>query len=109
LVDKSAFPSDTISTHIVLAGGTQVLNRLSMLQTLEHLGGVRFSSMRTVGPGFDYSARLDKSEGLRGLCLTRDKMDSAMVDAARSIECVAMRERFRVTDVVVEDGAIAGI
>lgn len=109
LVDKSAFPSDTISTHIVLAGGTQVLNRLGMLEMLERLGGARFSSMRTVGPDFDYSARLDKSEDLRGVCLTRDKMDSAMVDATRSIECVAMREQFRVTDIVIEDGAIAGI
>jgi flavin-dependent dehydrogenase len=109
LVDKSAFPSDTISTHIVLAGGTKVLSRLGMLDALERLGGVRFSSMRTVGPGFNYSARLDTSGDIRGLCLTRDKMDAAMVDAARSIECVAMRERFRVTDLIVEDGAIAGI
>jgi 2-polyprenyl-6-methoxyphenol hydroxylase-like FAD-dependent oxidoreductase len=109
LVDKSAFPSDTISTHIVLAGGTRVLHRLGVLDMLEHLGGVRFSSMRTAGPGFDYSARLDKSEDIRGLCLTRDKMDCAMVEAARSIECVAMREQFRVTDLVTEDGAIAGI
>jgi flavin-dependent dehydrogenase len=109
LVDKNAFPSDTISTHIVLAGGTRVLARLGVLDTLERLGGVRFSSMRTVGPGFDYSARLDQSEDIRGLCLTRDKMDSAMVDAARSIECVAMREQFRVTDLIIEDGAIAGI
>jgi flavin-dependent dehydrogenase len=109
LVDKSAFPSDTISTHIVLAGGTQVLARLGMLDMMERLGGVRFSSMRTVGPGFDYCARLDQADDLRGLCLTRDKMDSAMVDAARSIECVAMREQFRVTGVIIEDGAIAGI
>ena len=36
-------------------------------------------------------------------------MDAAMVEAARSIECVAMREQFRVTDLIVEDGAIAGI
>jgi flavin-dependent dehydrogenase len=109
LLDKRAFPSDTISTHIVLAGGTQVLRRLGMLDTLERLGGVRFSSMRTVGPGFDYLARLDHSDDIRGLCLTRDKMDSAMVDAARSIERVAMRERFRLTDVVIEAGAIVGI
>ncbi len=109
LVDKSAFPSDTISTHIVLAGGTQVLSRLGVLELLQRQGGVRFSSMRTVGPGFDYSARLDRSEDLRGLCLTRDKMDAAMIDAARSIECVAMREQFRVIDVIIEDGAIAGI
>ena len=109
LLDKSAFPSDTISTHIVLAGGTRVLERLGMLDTLERLGGVRFSSMRAIGPGFDYSARLDQSQDLRGICLTRDQMDFAMVDAARSIECIAMREQFRVTDLVVEKGAIVGV
>ncbi len=109
LLDKNAFPSDTISTHIVLAGGTQVLGRLGVLDTLQRQGGVRFSSMRTVGPRFDYTARLDQSEDLRGLCLTRDKMDAAMIDAARSIECVAMREQFRVSDVVVENGSVVGI
>ena len=109
LVDKSAFPSDSISTHIVLAGGTRVLSRLGMLDTLERLGGVRFSAMRNIGPGFDYSACLDGPEDLRGLCLTRDKMDVAMLDAARSIECVAMREKFRLTDVVIENAAVVGI
>src|SRR5579872_615168 len=110
LLDKSAFPSDTISTHIVLAGGTQVLGRLGVLEMLERLGGVRYSSMRTLGPGFDYSARLDAgSDDLRGICLTRAKMDSAMIEAARGIECVAMRENFRGTDLIVENGAIAGI
>ena len=109
LVDKNAFPSDTISTHIVLAGGTKVLARLGMLDALESLGGVRYSSMRAIGPGFDYSARLDGSDDIRGICLTRDKMDAAMLDAARAIECVAMREQFRVTDVVTHSGAVAGI
>ena len=109
LVDKNAFPSDTISTHIVLAGGTQVLGRLGMLDTLERLGGVRYSSMRTLGPGFDYTARLDDSDDIRGLCLTRDKMDAATVDAARTLNGVTLRENFRVTDIVIERGAIAGI
>ena len=109
LVDKNSFPSDAISTHIVLAGGTRVLSRLGMLDTLERLGGVRFSAMRNVGPGFDYSARIDEPEDLRGICLTRDKMDAAMLDAARSIECVAMREKFRLTDLLIEKDAVVGI
>ena len=43
LVDRDRFPSDRLSTHIVLAGGTRVLARLGMLETLERLGGVRFA------------------------------------------------------------------
>jgi flavin-dependent dehydrogenase len=85
------------------------LRRLGVLEMLERLGGVRFSSMRTVGPGFDYAARLDQPDDLRGLCLTRAQMDCAMVNAARNIEGVAMREQFRVTDLIVENGAVAGI
>jgi flavin-dependent dehydrogenase len=113
LVDKNSFPSDAISTHIVLAGGARVLASLGMLDTLERLGGVRFSAMRNLGPGFDYTARLNGSQNesgdLRGICLTRDRMDAAMLDAARSIECVATREKFRVTDLVFEGNAVAGI
>lgn len=109
LVDKSAFPSDTLSTHIVLAGGTGVLRRLDLLDALERLGGVRFASARNTGPGFDYSVRLDEPEDIRGLCLTRDKMDAAMVNAARSIECVAVREQFRMTDLILEGATVVGI
>jgi flavin-dependent dehydrogenase len=36
-------------------------------------------------------------------------MDAAMVDAARAIECVAMRENFRVTDLIIENDAVTGI
>ena len=31
LVDKDSFPSDRLSTHIVLGGGSQVLARIGML------------------------------------------------------------------------------
>ena len=109
LVDKAAFPSDTISTHIVLAGGAAVLERLGVTEMLERLGASRTASMRVMGPDFDYSARLDDGADNRGLCLTRLKMDSAMLDVARSLECVAVREQFRVSGLIVEDGAIAGI
>jgi 2-polyprenyl-6-methoxyphenol hydroxylase-like FAD-dependent oxidoreductase len=35
LVDKDAFPSDRLSTHIVLGGGTKVLERMGVLEMLE--------------------------------------------------------------------------
>jgi flavin-dependent dehydrogenase len=110
LVDKAAFPSDTISTHIVLSAGAQVLDRLGVLDLLEREGGVRFSRMRTVGPDFDYSADLD-SNGVdrRGLCLGRMRMDAAMLRTARSFDSIAVREKFRVTDLLVESEALVGI
>jgi menaquinone-9 beta-reductase len=110
LVDKAGFPSDTISTHIVLAGGTQVLGQMGVLAMLEGLGGVRFDAVRATGPRFDYISRLDSNGvDIRGLCLGRMKMDSAMLDVARSFESIVVREHFRVTDLLIEDDSIAGI
>jgi flavin-dependent dehydrogenase len=110
LVDKAAFPSDTISTHLVLGGGAHVLGRLGVLPMLEREGAVRFARMRTLGPDFDYAAEL-QSDGAdnRGLCLGRYKMDALMLDAARSLDTVEMRERFRVTDLLIEGRAVTGI
>jgi menaquinone-9 beta-reductase len=110
LVDKDSFPSDRLSTHIVLGGGTKVLERMGVLEMLERLGGVRFSKMRSIGPDFDYGGALAR-EGAddRGLCLGRVLMDAAMIDAARSFEGVTFRERFRLTDLIIEDGAVLGI
>ena len=110
LVDKDAFPSDRLSTHIVLGGGTKVLESIGVLEMLERAGGVRFARSRTVGPDFDYSSELmrDGADD-RGLCLGRVLMDAAMIDAARSFEGVTFRERFRVTDLLIEDDAVVGI
>jgi flavin-dependent dehydrogenase len=110
LIDKDAFPSDRLSTHIVLGGGTKVLERIGVLEMLERAGGVRFTRSRTVGPDFDYSGELMR-EGAdnRGLCLGRVLMDAAMIDAARSFEGVTFRERFRLTDLLIEEDAIVGI
>jgi len=110
LVDKDAFPSDRLSTHIVLGGGTRVLDRMGVLEMLERLGGVRFARMRSIGPDFDYSGELARDGADdRGLCLGRVLMDAAMIDAARSFEGVIFRERFRLADLLIEDGAVVGI
>ena len=110
LVDKDAFPSDRLSTHIVLGGGTRVLERMGVLEMLERLGGVRFARMRTIGPDFDYSGELARDGADdRGLCLGRVLMDAAMIDAARSFDGVTFRERFRLVDLLIEDGAVVGI
>ena len=110
LIDKDAFPSDRLSTHIVLGGGTRVLGRMGMLEMLERAGGVRFERMRTFGPDFNYGGELARDGADdRGLCLGRTLMDAAMIDAARSFESVEFRERLRLTDLIIEDGAVLGI
>ncbi len=109
LVDKAAFPSDTLSTHIVLAGGAKVLARMNALEHLERAGARRYERMRLLGPGYDYAVDLAaEGEDLRGFCFGRMPMDAAMLALARD-SGAAVRERFRLTELVIENGAIAGI
>jgi flavin-dependent dehydrogenase len=110
LLDKATFPSDTISTHIVLGGGAKVLERMGALEMLERAGGARFSRMRSIGPDFDYSGELARDGADdRGICITRIKMDAVMIEVARSHESIEFRDRFRVSDLIVENRAVVGI
>ncbi|MHB8382418.1 MAG: NAD(P)/FAD-dependent oxidoreductase [Candidatus Binataceae bacterium] len=109
LVDKAVFPSDTLSTHIVLAGGVRVLARMNALEHLERAGARRYERMRTLGPSYDYAVDLTaEDEDLRGFCFGRMPMDAAMLALARD-SGASVLERFRLTDLVIEDGAVAGI
>jgi 2-polyprenyl-6-methoxyphenol hydroxylase-like FAD-dependent oxidoreductase len=110
LLDKATFPSDTISTHIVLSGGAQVLSRIGAMERLERAGGFRFSSMRTLGPGFDFRADLQAAgHDRRGLCLGREKMDAVMLELAGSFDGVTIQQGFRLTDLVLEHDAVLGV
>jgi menaquinone-9 beta-reductase len=110
LLDKAAFPSDTISTHIVLSGGAQVLSRLGAMERLKRAGGFRFGSMRTLGPGFDFRADLRAAgHDLRGLCLGRERLDAVMLELAGSFDRVTIQQRFRLTDLVIENDTVLGV
>lgn len=110
MVDKDGFPSDRLSTHIVLGGGAKVLGAMGVLEMLERVGDARFARMRSIGPDFDYGGELEHDGADdRGLCLGRVLMDATLIDAARSFESVQFRERFRLTDLLIANGAVVGI
>src|SRR5215469_10062287 len=110
VLDKARFPSDTISTHIVLSGGAQVLSRIGAMERLELAGGFRFRSQRMLGPGFDFRADLRAAgNDACGLCLGREKMDAAMLELAGSFNRVTIRQGFRVTDLVIAHNSVLGV
>src|SRR5271157_3651884 len=109
LLDKSSFPSDTLSTHIVLGGGGRVLERLGVMEELERLGGHRLGQGRTRVGEIEFTGVLRAAEDTKGLCLGRERMDAAMVESARAVESVTVLEGFRVTDLITEDGAVRGV
>jgi flavin-dependent dehydrogenase len=111
LLDRAAFPSDTISTHIVMPGGVRVLDRMGTLGELKRLGAFEYSRIRLRTPHYDLYGTSRDSSGTAspGICLTRVAMDAAMVEMARSLDSVTVMEGFRVTDVLTDGAAVAGV
>jgi flavin-dependent dehydrogenase len=102
VVDRASFPSDTISTHLVHAPGVAALRRWGLLE--EAVAGcppietyaVDFGPFTISGrPGTAYAPR-------------RTFLDKVLVDAAAAAGA-EVRERFTVSEVLVEDGRVTGI
>jgi flavin-dependent dehydrogenase len=111
LLDRARFPSDTLSTHIVMPGGVLVLERMGALGELRRLGAFEYRGLRLRTPHYDLRGTLrDRSGTLApGICMTRVAMDAAMVEMARSFDSVTVLEGFRVTDVLTRGDAVTGV
>ncbi|HEU4620250.1 MAG TPA: NAD(P)/FAD-dependent oxidoreductase [Gammaproteobacteria bacterium] len=108
LVDRASFPSDTLSTHVVQPLGVAALERWGLLERL----------VATACPPIDTYAfdfgpvTLAGSPGTDAApvayCPRRTVLDKLLVDAAAEAGA-EVRERFNVTEIVIEDGRVAGI
>jgi 2-polyprenyl-6-methoxyphenol hydroxylase-like FAD-dependent oxidoreductase len=108
LVDRATFPSDTLSTHIVLPCGISSLARWGILERLAATGcppihtiSYDFGPLTIEGtPGWD--------ESPVAYCPRRTVLDKLLVDAA--VEAGAeLREGFLVEELATEDGRVVGV
>jgi flavin-dependent dehydrogenase len=102
LVDRASFPSDTISTHLVHPPGVAALRRWGLLDRA--VAGCPpidtyasdFGPFTICGtPGTAYAPR-------------RTILDTVLVEAAAEAGA-QVRERFTVSEVLVEDGRVTGV
>jgi 2-polyprenyl-6-methoxyphenol hydroxylase-like FAD-dependent oxidoreductase len=110
LVDRAAFPSDTISTHILWPHGAEVLRAWGLLETLAATGVPPICRRMTfdVGPFALHGTVPDANGGRGGFCPRRTVLDSILVNAA-SESGVVVREQFTVDEMLVRDGVVVGI
>lgn len=110
LVDRAAFPSDTISTHILWPHGADILRQWGLLDRLAATGVPAICRRMTfdVGPFALRGTIPDANDGMGGFCPRRTVLDTLLVKAA--VECgVELRESFTVDDVLIRDDAVVGI
>jgi flavin-dependent dehydrogenase len=108
-LDSARFPSDTLSTHLMFAGGVAELARAGALARVEEVGAPRLPDAMMDGGGFTIRARYTPVDGIAyGMCVRRPGLDAALVEAARA-DGAEVRERARVTELVWDGGRVAGV
>jgi 2-polyprenyl-6-methoxyphenol hydroxylase-like FAD-dependent oxidoreductase len=108
VVDRSTFPSDTVSTHVVQPLAVAALKRWGLLDRLTATGCPPIHTYAFDFGPFTISGRPGPDDSPVGYCPRRTILDKLLVDAA--VEAGAeVREAFTVEDLIVEDGRVTGI
>src|SRR3954447_6667529 len=109
VLDRAHFPSDTLSTHLIFAGGVVELARLGVLERVLELGAPPMPEALMSGAGSTVRAGYSAVEGIDyALCVRRTGLDTILVARAREAGA-EVREGARVTDLVWSGGRGCGV
>jgi flavin-dependent dehydrogenase len=108
VVDRAAFPSDTLSTHVVHPPGVAALKRWGVLDRLTATGCPPIDTYTFDFGPFTIAGSPGTDESPVAYCPRRFVLDKLLVDAAADAGA-EVREEFTVEDVVIEDGRVVGI
>lgn len=110
LVDKTTFPSDTISTHILWPHGAELMDRWGLLNGLAATGcpPVARRLIFDVGPFALKGGVVEANAGRGGFCPRRTVLDKLLVDAAMEAGA-ELREGFTVERLLWDGDRVAGI
>jgi flavin-dependent dehydrogenase len=113
LLDRARFPRDKPCGEYLSPEGSRILDRLGVLKAVEAGGARPLCGMRIHAPdGTALVADYPTTGRWRGyrdhaLAVARRPFDATLVDRARTL--CTVREGFRVTDLVREDGRVSGV
>ncbi|GHH98922.1 NAD(P)/FAD-dependent oxidoreductase [Neobacillus kokaensis] len=110
LIDRTAFPSDTLSTHTFFNNTTAILRELGVM---DQLLKTNTPSVRDIKFQFDETVIEGVIPMVHGEdnchCIRRTYFDHVMIEKARSEQNVTILEKFRVMDVLYEGDTIIGV
>jgi flavin-dependent dehydrogenase len=110
VLDKMRFPSDQLSTHVLLPAGTSELAKLGALPRILALNPSRVRWLQVEAEGIVCRERLRPAEdGIDyGVCVPRDLQDVQLVQAARE-QGAEVRERCTVEALRWRAGRVEGL
>jgi len=114
VLDRARFPRPKICGEYLSPETLRILDRLGALKAVDGAGATPLSGMRISAPDGTTVAGAYRAIGPwrpyrdHALALRREILDAILVDRVRALG-VDVRERTRVTDVLVEDGQVVGV
>ena len=110
VLDKMSFPSDQLSTHVLLPGGTSELSQLGALPRILALNPSKVRWVELVAEGITCTERLRPApDGTDfGVCIPRDLQDVCLVEAVREQGGV-VRERSTFSSLHWRAGRVTGV
>jgi flavin-dependent dehydrogenase len=108
LVDRTSFPSDTVSTHILHPRGVGAMARWGLLDQLTATGCPPIYTYAFDFGAFTITGSPGTSETPVAYCPRRTILDKLLVDAAAAAGA-EVREGFTVEELLAEDGRVTGI
>lgn len=114
LLDKATFPRPKICGEYLSPEGARVLDRLGVLKAVDAAGAQPLHGMRIVAPdGTVLDGAYPTGGPRRGyrdhaLAIRREIFDRVLLERARTLP-VEVRERHRVTGLIRDRGAVAGV
>jgi menaquinone-9 beta-reductase len=110
VLDRMRFPSDQLSTHVLMPAGTSELARLGALPRILALNPSRVRWVHVEAEGIACRERVrPASDGIDyGVCVPRDLQDVQLVESARE-QGADVRERCTVEGLRWRAGRVAGV
>jgi len=110
VLDKMSFPSDQLSTHVLLPAGTSELSKMGALPRILALNPsqIRWTQVEVDGvPCLERLRPADDGTDF-GVCVPRDLQDVCLVEATRE-QGADVRERCTFTSLAWRAGRVAGV
>ena len=110
VLDKMAFPSDQLSTHVLMPAGTSELAKLGALPRILALNPSQVRWIKVEAEGIACPERVrPAADGIDyGVCVPRDLQDAELVESARE-QGVDVRERCALLSLHRRAGRVVGV
>ena len=108
VVDRSTFPSDTLSTHVVHPPAIAALHRWGLLDRVVASGCPPLATYSFDFGPITISGSPGTPDSPVGYCPRRTVLDKILVDGAAEAGA-EVREGFTVKEILIEDGRVVGV